>query len=121
MTSTPTGTHEAASGGLTTVRGTGTRSGCTRRCLAGQSPLPERAVLVKPGFLKIILVAEAACRWYRPFAFGEQRGDWFTGRAERYLDDPWNWPTPTDCPAKIRQIAANPRPQDRDTHFGSRN
>jgi len=76
---------------------------------------------LRKDFGKIILTADAGCRWYRPFAFGEQRGDWFTGRTERYLDDPRSWPTSTDCPAKIRQIAANPRPQDRDTHFGSRN
>jgi hypothetical protein len=129
MTATPTGAPRVpASGGpTTTVRNAGgigpARSGCTRRCRSGQSPLSDRAILVKPGFLKITLTADAACRWYRPFAFGEQGGDWFriTGRVERYLDDWRNWPTSTDCPAKIRETAANPRPQDRDTHFGSRN
>jgi hypothetical protein len=128
MTETRTGSPRLpARGGLTTVGKAGkcdpARSGCTRRCLSGQSPLPERILSVKPGFLKITLNADAACRWYRPFAFGEQGGDWFrvTGRAERYLDDSLNWPTSTDCPAKIREIAANPRPQDRDAHFGSRN
>jgi len=128
MAKTPTGSSRLpASGGPTTARNTTNidpaRFGCTQRCLSGQSPMAERTLLVKPGFLKITLNADTACRWERPFAFGEQGGDWFrvVGRAERYLDDWRNWPTATDCPAKIRETAANPRPQDRDPHFGSRN
>jgi len=127
MTEIQTGSPRPASGGPTTAGNAGTcdpgRSGCTRGCLSVQPPMPERTLSVKPGLLKITLTTGAACRWDRPFAFGEQGGDWFqvTGRAERYLDDCRNWPTPTDCPAKIRETAANPRPQDRDAHFGSRN
>jgi len=121
-TNTPAGAPGVPAGGgpITAVGNAGpfgaARSGCTRRCRSGQFLPPERTVWVKPGFLKITLTGDAACRWYRPFAFGDQGGDWFTGRAERYLDDPGNWPTSADCPAKIREIAANPRPQDRDTH-----
>ena len=113
-----------ASGGPTTAGNIGrARSGCTQRCRSGQFPLSGRVVLVKPGFLKITLTGGPACRWYRPFAFGEQGGDWFrvTGRVDRYLDDWRNWPTATDCPTKIRDTAANPRPQDRDPHVGCPN
>jgi hypothetical protein len=78
---------------------------------------------MKQGLLTVVFNADVACRWYRPFALGEQGADWLrpTGRSERSLDDWRNWPKSTDCPAKIRATAANPRPQDRDAHFGSLN
>ena len=100
--------------------GTSGRSG---RCICGQSPFPKQSLPVKPEVLAIALNANPACRWYRPFRFGAQRGDEFriTRRTEDFLDDWRNWPAPTDCRAKIREIAANPRPSDRDIHFGSRN
>ena len=117
----------ASAGGLTTVGTAGDgdhpRTGRTRRCLCVQCPLPGPARSVQQRFLKAVLNADPACRWLRPFAFGEQGGVRFgiTGRADRFLDDWRNWPKSTDCAAKIRETAANPRPQDQDAHFWSLN
>ena len=116
-------------GGGPTTRGSARdghsqRTGRTCRCQAKQSPSPDWARSANPGRLKAVVVADVvACRWCRPFALGEQGPDWLraTGRADRYLDDCRNWPKSTDCPAKIRETAANPRPQDVDPNFGSLN
>jgi hypothetical protein len=117
----------ALAGGLTAAGKTGdgeqSRTSRKRLCSSAHCPLPQRTLSVEQGALTVKPNADMACRWYRPFAFGEQGGDWFriAGRVERYLDDWKNWPKSTDCLAKIRETAANPQPQDRDAHFGSLN
>lgn len=121
------GSNASTGGGLTTVGMAGDgdhpRTGRARRCPCVQCPLPGPARSVQLGLLRVVLSADLACRWYRPFAFGEQGDDCFRvpGRPDRYLDDWRNWPKSTDCPAKIRETAANPRPQDQDAHFWSLN
>ena len=121
------GSTASAGGGLTTVTaaraGDRPRIGRTRRCRCAQSRSPGRAPSVQQGWFKVVLNDDPGCRWFRSFVFGGQGSVWFRvpGRADSYLDDWRNWPTSTDCPVKIRETAAIPRPQDQDTHFWSLN